>query len=344
MEIAIPLPADSIASPAAGDTSCVSPRRDVLVDVARGIAITLVVVGHTNQGVLRRGWYADPQLGLRIDSFIYAFHMPAFFFLSGLFVRQSLARRTPLMFLREKVATLLYPYLLWAMVGFTATYVLARLSHQQTTAWRDLPVALLTGAESWFLPTLFFVMLVALVCRKLPGWAFFLLALVVCYAVPFNNLIFFERGVEQLPFFGAGVWLAQRYGKTKRLSAPFAGILAVLCLAPIIPATARQHNGWTTLFLALGFLGTVAVVLLARAVGEGTVARALAWGGSASIGIFLLSAYVQVPMRVLLAKGMHTTSVVPQILFPSFAAVVLPAWLYHRRKRFAMEWMFEWPF
>ena len=47
-------------------------QRDAVVDIAKGIGILLVVYGHLH----------NP-----INTFIYAFHMPLFFFLSGFFIK-----------------------------------------------------------------------------------------------------------------------------------------------------------------------------------------------------------------------------------------------------------------
>ena len=61
----------------------VKPQRSLLIDIVRGLSISLVVLGHTNQGLIHRGRWGTSVTGLHLDTFIYAFHMPAFFFVSG---------------------------------------------------------------------------------------------------------------------------------------------------------------------------------------------------------------------------------------------------------------------
>lgn len=48
--------------------------RDIAVDVAKGIGILLVILGHLKNPLM---------------DFIYAFHMPLFFFVSGMFVKKD---------------------------------------------------------------------------------------------------------------------------------------------------------------------------------------------------------------------------------------------------------------
>lgn len=50
--------------------------RDTVVDVAKGIGILLVILGHLKNPIM---------------DFIYAFHMPLFFFISGMFVKKGLS-------------------------------------------------------------------------------------------------------------------------------------------------------------------------------------------------------------------------------------------------------------
>ena len=56
-----------------------SGKRSNIVDLVKGLAIILVVYGHTAQGVEHRGWWTGPGMAIS-ENFIYSFHMPAFFF------------------------------------------------------------------------------------------------------------------------------------------------------------------------------------------------------------------------------------------------------------------------
>ena len=60
-------------------------ERNAWVDYAKAIGIILVVYGHVARGVFNAGLPMDEDNYLLIDSIIYSFHMPLFFFLSGLY-------------------------------------------------------------------------------------------------------------------------------------------------------------------------------------------------------------------------------------------------------------------
>jgi len=78
-------------------TSTPAHARVQVVDAVKGVAIVLMVLGHVEQGAMNRAlWAATPGVAKWVsfaDDFIYSFHMPAFFFVSGLFLASSAARR-----------------------------------------------------------------------------------------------------------------------------------------------------------------------------------------------------------------------------------------------------------
>ncbi|MBC1212116.1 acyltransferase family protein [Listeria booriae] len=67
-------------------------ERITWIDYAKGIGIILVVYGHVLRGVFEAGLDIPIKLFTYEDSFIYSFHMPLFFFLSGLFANHLLKR------------------------------------------------------------------------------------------------------------------------------------------------------------------------------------------------------------------------------------------------------------
>ena len=63
-------------------------RQDWL-DLTKGIAILLVVIGHVFRGYTAAGLFPEYQTAFAyIDYTIYSFHMPLFFLLSGYLYRQ----------------------------------------------------------------------------------------------------------------------------------------------------------------------------------------------------------------------------------------------------------------
>lgn len=75
--------------------------RDTTIDIARGIGIVLVVAGHT-----MFSWKHN----LEVHKFIYAFHMPLFFAISGAFVSRDKSFKA---FAVSKFKRLIIPFYLW---------------------------------------------------------------------------------------------------------------------------------------------------------------------------------------------------------------------------------------
>jgi len=91
------------------------------IDILKGIGIVLVVVGHANF------IFANATTTMFIQKYIYSFHMPLFFFLSGyLFVKEKYPSFKKL--IHAKVKTLLVPYFLFSILSLIV-YVIYGLTH-----------------------------------------------------------------------------------------------------------------------------------------------------------------------------------------------------------------------
>ena len=116
-----------------------SGTRSNLVDIVKGVAIILVTLGHTAQGMVHRGWWNTPSASF-FRALIYSFHMPAFFFIAGLFVHGSIKRRGRLDFTAEKAKSILYPYLLFAVIYTALRPLTGRFQMSaEPFEWRELP-------------------------------------------------------------------------------------------------------------------------------------------------------------------------------------------------------------
>ncbi len=102
-----------------------SKRLDFL-DIAKGIGIILVVLGHTYRGN-----------GLNI--FIYSFHMPLFFFISGLLYNQK-KYATTFFFLKNKIRTLLLPYASFYILSYFYWLFVEKTLRQGTDVYFTVPI------------------------------------------------------------------------------------------------------------------------------------------------------------------------------------------------------------
>jgi fucose 4-O-acetylase-like acetyltransferase len=316
----------------------------MLIDVIRGIAIILVALGHTDQGVSHRNWWGASHTGDRIDLAIYAFHMPAFFFISGVFLCASLDKRGLGRFTLDKARVLLWPYILFTCMGEVIFRFLSGLTVQRPLPAREFLLGLGTGSINWFLPTIFFAIMIGALFRRVPVAVLFALAVLVSLWSPATPITFVSRGLAFLPFLVLGMWVGRSFERIERVPLSAAAIVSLAILAGIVGITAHRGTDGTWYFVPVGILGTLMLLLFARLLGRSLLARTLRWIGEASYGIFLLAPYAQGAGREILLLIHHTTNPWAQLIFPTLLAVAIPAWIYQHRQRLRIAWTFHFPF
>jgi fucose 4-O-acetylase-like acetyltransferase len=219
------------------------------IDVCRGIGIILVMYGHF--------------IPIKQHYLIYAFHMPLFFFLSGLVFKSDTQQSMPLT-LKKNVKQLLVPYALFGLL----TFIFAAISSSEHNitlekiGWHLFGVLYGNGnngmlgfnVELWFLPCLFAVrMLFSLITKYVAQGKIIGLLLLLSGFFGYVLSHFFiwiklplglEIALTGLVFYGAGYYwkqskttmlLLQRY----QYSIPIAIIGSLIT---IIAATYNYHN------------------------------------------------------------------------------------------------------
>lgn len=183
------------------------------IDIARGIAILLVVIGHMNQFYRNNLDISNPQM----LSFIYTFHMPLFFIISGmLFSEKSFKDVSFTKFLIKKIKTLIVPYLFLDITGglFNVfAYSDATIINIKNVVVNTLTLHCNVGAN-WFISALFigeiilyFFMKFYTPIYKYIAWIPFLLINVF---YPFSHWInIFVRGIIAFTFILLGYYLKE---------------------------------------------------------------------------------------------------------------------------------------
>ncbi len=132
-------------------------KRNLTVDILRGIGILLMVFNH-----VRFGHYSH--------YIIHSFHMPLFMILSG-YMYQPVSYSV---FFKKKTKSLLKPYFFWALLFFVLFVPYGLLNHQSVIDPLIGLVLFPTDMEKmrfssplWFLPALFWTILLYLVVDKI---------------------------------------------------------------------------------------------------------------------------------------------------------------------------------
>lgn len=327
------------------------------IDILRGIAIFLVVFGHVTRNATIHDW-------------IFSFHVPIFFFISGfLFLPERYPRF--LGFLGKKARALLVPYLLFAAVSLVYYWAFeVRIRPIDIPFWKTVwgvvygsytPNLYFNGAL-WFLPTLFSAEVLFWVLARCfrPRWLVGASALVLCaLGVWYKDAgwtpppLGVDRAFRYLPFLAGGFlarpWLSPLlHGETHRPA--LAGwlsslVLCACCIALQVllpkrysyPSFGATHPEHVALYLLLGFVG----IALAQTISAGIRQnRVLEYLGRNSLVFY---AFQEQTYRLLLgvaARGSgHPVEALRTnlpatlaVTIATFLVLVPVVYLYNRRK------------
>ena len=205
-----------------------SNRLDYL-DIAKGIGIILVVLAHV---------YAfNPEISVsrgKLVTWIYSFHMPLFFIISGMLIRyKNKIDFKKTIFSRMK--GILVPYLFFSLVS---VFIFALLADFEKGVIQELfRVTILgIGIETlWFLPALFFSDIIFTMMKKIVkndyviGVIIAILFFVSSFVTAENRMLlrFFARGLVALTFIYIGYMLFEIVQKRNIDNKFLIGILIV---------------------------------------------------------------------------------------------------------------------
>lgn len=317
-------------------------ERLVWIDAAKGFTIVLVVLGHTLGGVLSRGWLDPSGPGRKVYDYLYLFHMPLFFLLSGLLLIES-ARTRPVAALVSRVGSIVWPYLLWdaairwALLPFIGRYMGAP-PEPSTTG--ELLTRAVNGELSWFLWTLFLTQAILIGLARLPPLMLFAASVAVSVlsaGVPLGTIGYL---IEFMPYLAAGATLRPYMDRLRVSGTPlqFAGALCVFAVM-----AAALVLGWTALRpvkIACGLAGALATIVLVQCLGHNFQNRVLAWLGTASLAIYVLHPYFQGAARTVLTQ-MAVTSPLLQVTVVTLAAVAGSFAVWWVTDRLGAKWLFR---
>lgn len=138
--------------------------RNPTIDVAKGLAITLVVLAHLDRGLIAAGRVGQDGPAWTIDLWLYSFFIPLFVFLSGLFLARSASRGSPGRFLAVRVSDLLWLYVVWSLINGLLQVVFNRFTNSDQSIVTVLTLWWPLG-QMWFLPSLAFATVVVVLLK-----------------------------------------------------------------------------------------------------------------------------------------------------------------------------------
>lgn len=324
--------------------SKVQSTRILLVDYAKGFGIFLVVLGHTLRGLV--GVVFEPSALIQVlDQWLYAFHMPLFFFLSGLFIERSVSKSFGSTLL-NKLKTIAYPYFVWSILQELVRGFARIRTEPLTEIWTIIHTPVM---QFWFLYALFFASLLYVGLRKLN--LSISLVFLVCFLLfvsSFTSLnlgswsaVYLVRMYAIYFVLGALVREGNYLQNLEQSDRPPLIFYSLIGFGLVALAAAFDWTELKYLSVIFAVLGIFATLAIARYVESLRAFDFLKTWGALSLEIFVAHTIFSAAARVILQKVFNMSQPGIHILVGTLVGIFCPILLYQLCLRCNFPYLFR---
>lgn len=323
------------------------------IDICKGIAIVLVVIGHVVASFHNSGIYLDAVFFNNVGAIIYAFHMPLFFIISGYLA--SLRQKRGKENIKKKLISYGIPYLIFSLITVVAKIVFKDVSNSSLGVDDLLSIFFYPISSLWFLYALLIISILHDLIRKYLEKPIFkysilivaliltLLAYLVSQGILLHNtwvvdsiiidacnyFLWYEIGALTLakPL----RWIQDMICKRKNISIVVAAVGFIIFSIVVIILRKYDANNFLT-YIILGIIGSLIAIQISIIINR---SRMVQFIGKSTMEIYLLHGFVISAVRLLLVKLnlIDTNGVVPLIIC-SLAGTIISILCYNLIKRF----------
>lgn len=322
--------------------------RDDWVDYAKAVGIILVVYGHVARGLIKARILEDSRLIMMIDQIIYAFHMPLFFFLSGLFFMQSLASKGAVGLVRSKLDTVAYPYFVWSLIQGVVEVSLSRFTNG-SLRWSDLiGIAVEPRAQFWFLYALFLLFVCAVFIYRRAGRGFAACVFVAAAIANLASGLFDEPRIMSyvtvnLVFFAAGVLFSHVAHRSdlRQSKVEIGLVLLAGCLyAAVYCFYSPESTNVRSIALLLAISGIGGTVAISRLMAKWCPSEKLAQVGQLSMQIYLMHIIAGSGVRVVLSRVLSINDASIHLVIGTLSGVLVPLVVAVCMRKLGINWLY----
>ncbi len=334
-------------------------ERDRSLDVAKGLAITAIVVSHVLRGLAGPDTIPRQSTAfLELDDALYAWHVAVFALLAGVFLPAGVEKRGRLAYLRPRVILFAYLYVLWTILQAGEKQIEASLRGDPVDTGGFLQSFVTAYGQLWWLA---FMVLASVAAVGVRPWASRRRAAISTAAVGVMALAawgwtgpwVFEEGLALLLFFWIGL-LAGRERLTRlttsRRTPWIAAVGLVVGLALLVVADPMPPSSWigprSAGGIALGVLTStslcVGVVAIAGVLSRTPLVRPMGLLGERSLELFLGHILAIAATHAAFDRlGISNLGV--QIVGAAVAGLALPLGVWWLGRRLHFPWLFTSP-
>jgi fucose 4-O-acetylase-like acetyltransferase len=323
------------------------------VDTAKGFAIILVVFGHVLWGLINSKILTWTPITRFVEAWIYSFHMPAFFFLSGLFLFRSTARPW-VEVASDKLRTIAYPYFIWSMITLAIKSEIGAAANHPYNLSDILLILYKPIDQFWFLYVLFVLLIVVSILLKLgiKHWVIFGLAVLIYPGLlpMFSHETDILMEIRLMTIYLALGVVVGSDQNIRMISCIGSGWLV---LGVVIGLMISSLAGWSELHSQIiepGYFrplfavsGIVAVIALAHLTDKAKLGAPIRFLGRHSLQIYLVHTIASAGVRVALFNFFHLSASAPHVILGTLAGLYLPIGLVSLFKRGGLQFAFTFP-
>jgi fucose 4-O-acetylase-like acetyltransferase len=328
-----------------GDNST-SLNRLNWIDYAKGLGIIFVVFGHVIKGLITAK-LIDPVFFYYAVNFVYSFHMPLFFILSGYFFVKSFLKRGAADFIVNKLETIIYPFVIWSLIQTFIEIRLSAYTNNHTKASELLTCLYLPRSQFWFLFALFFINVLNVLLFKISvKWGAFISILIwwVYYFISYKVPVF-DKALVNMLYFAVGILLSQ-YTYVCNLIIRnvywFAVNLLVFAASLYVYFNFPQTSWYNLILPQLS--GSFVIMYLSEKMASHPRLSFLEYLGINSLVIYLVHMLAGNGTRIFLARILHVNNSIVHMTLGTLMGLVIPLVVFYvASKSKYLSWLFKFP-
>jgi len=304
-------------------------KRIIPLDVAKGICIILVVIGHYCPDN-SPGWY------VWIHDLIYSFHMPLFMFASGYLYMATRKKESYGNFLLKKIKRIIIPYFTVSVLVVTLKLLSQTVAYvENPVTWKTYLAILYSPSAAvffWFIWALFiiFVIVPLFMTKTSRLILFFLSILFRLLPVPLPDIFCLPEAKNMLVYFMLGVILVDHKALLNASLKIPSTIVYILFFGLFYLSTTFVYHTESEMFInkvtaIIPFLGIYSVCRLSVSISHirGYVTDWLLIAGVNSFTIYLLHTTFMGFVKAIVYKLPGLAETQNQFVFISVAAAII---------------------
>lgn len=317
-------------------------KRIEWIDIAKGLLIILVVMGHVTSSYHAANMYSNAPLLNFSHQLIYSFHMPAFMFISGLLFRAKTDKKS-----QVKNILLSYgvPYLFFSFLWWIFKFVLSGIVNSQLGLTDLLLIPVFPISFMWFIYALLIIEIIQVVIGDKLNRSNKIIHVGVCFILYIlssmlsnvelfgSSYVFSDCIVNDVMknsiFFVLGVYLGKRILSKKICSGGHTLLYTLALLAlNVVNYKFCIKNIFTNACVAM--IGIIWAVSFCQIIKS----KLLSYVGKRTLCIYVLQGYCIAMTRIVLTKmGLNDTIGIMPMLVCTFVAINIPIFIYEICKK-----------